>query len=124
MLAAQKKYLREVDAGKHGKPVLIALSLFENTNHDPVWPSVKTLANITGRSERQTQYALRSLEEHALILTLRSTDGRSANRYKIRWPAWTLEKGKTTQKTGTNGPRGSTRARSLVEDLSDRSWAE
>lgn len=61
--------------------VFLALAIFANQNNR-CFPSVDTLAQVTGYKKRTVLYALKSLEEQRLIMVLRS--GRN-NTYIIRF---------------------------------------
>jgi DNA-binding transcriptional regulator YhcF (GntR family) len=116
MMTNQKIWLRTLDAGRYAVPIISALHLFENNPREPIFPSINTIAKITGISRSTTKRTLRNLEKLGHILTARSITGTS-NTYVIRWPDWTLENHK-------NNTSNSTRKTTLIHDLTNRDWAK
>lgn len=65
------------------KAVLSALAGFAREPDLVAWPSVATLAEITGRSERTVRATLRALEAGGWIVPVRRGGGRQTTRYLI-----------------------------------------
>src|SRR5262245_45881394 len=69
-----------------GGAQIVLLALADRTNGAGVcWPSIATIARMTGRSPRQVRRLLRWLERQGIVITTRSR-GRRSSRYRIAIP--------------------------------------
>lgn len=66
--------------------VILALADYADDNGGSCWPSVRTICRDTLLSERQVQYALRSLEQMGEITVEQKGGGRRSTMYRIVMP--------------------------------------